>query len=336
MSLNEKEFEKRMLDALESANYLTYNFSREIFGDLTKEEINKLSTSCMQVEVFDDGIKFINEDGDTIICPDYEVSISNDGEWLSNYLPVPSFDLDQAGNLRKANEAESAYCAIMVTAVLKDEVFKNELENVVKNYDFEAMKATNGENDFSTLLKEWLDLQSRAINVIVSAAKYRIADRKKDTEKYLRDGIPEDLAIELRSLDILISDINRRYSNGKLSPMNVKKLTKIEILELLDSKKNEIDGVIRNSRVETLYRALNLSTEYISPITKKKLRNLATIEVEKLFNEGVFLTSLIGDKDEVIKRWKKRYLRIARANIRKENVIKYLELGQEYKLPVKV
>jgi hypothetical protein len=32
-------------------------------------------------------------------------------------------------------------------------------------------------------------MQSLIINILVSACKYRIADYKKDVEKYLRDGI---------------------------------------------------------------------------------------------------------------------------------------------------
>jgi len=38
------------------------------------------------------------------------------------------------------------------------------------------------------------------INITVSAAKYRISYLKKDTEKFLRDGIPQEEVLELREL----------------------------------------------------------------------------------------------------------------------------------------
>jgi hypothetical protein len=65
------------------------------------------------------------------------------------------------------------------------------------------------------------------INITVSAAKYRISYLKKDTEKFLRDGIPQEEVLELRELATSIKNCNRSYSTGVLSPDKVIKLNKI-------------------------------------------------------------------------------------------------------------
>ena len=44
---------------------------------------------------------------------------------------------------------------------------------------------------------------------------------------------------------------------------------------------------------------------------------------------------IFGDKPTLLKRWKKRYYRLAKMSVRKEEVNKYLSNPIEYKLPVK-
>lgn len=89
-----------------------------------------------------------------------------------------------------------------------------------------AIKLTG--SNFKTLLDTYLSLQLSPINVIVSAAKFKVGERKKLFEKFLIDGIPDDLRIKLRKLKSNISATNRRYSNAKLYPENIRSLTRIK------------------------------------------------------------------------------------------------------------
>lgn len=333
---SKEDLESIMFDALKNSNSIAYSLPQQIFGSISKDTIFYLTNSLNEVELLDDGFKAINENGDDIICPNYGVSISNDGRWLSDFIPDPNFDTDMAGNIRKSVEAESAYSCALICGIIKDEYFKKEFEDTCLKYDFDNMKSYNSDGkNFEDLLNEWLDLQSFQINVIVSASKYKIAARKKDTAKFLRDGIPEDLAIELRSLDIKVSNINREYSTGPLSPINVKNLTKVKILTLIDEREEKINKELNSSRANILYRLLNLSTEYVSPVIKRKLSKLAITEVEKYFTKNEGSSEIIGDKQSVIKSWKKRYLKIARLSVRKEQVSKYLADKENFKMPVK-
>lgn len=331
-----KTLEQVMADALNKSGYITHVMKKEIFGDISEDVLNKFCDHTFNIRVKDNGIIAVNDDGEEIFAPDYGVSIENDGKWLSELITDPEFDLDMGGNLRKSIEATNAYIVITVANVLNDIDIINEVKYIISNYDFKSMKPLKDDGtNFTELLNDLLSLQSYSVNVIVSAAKIRIANQKKDTAKFLKDGIPEDLEVELRNLDIKISNINRNYSNGPLSPDNVKKLEKIEILTYLSQKQKEIDNVLNQSVAKTLYKIQNLSTEYVSPLVKRKLSKLALIEVEKFYTENPQAEDVYGDMSSIVSNWKSRYYRLARMSVRREEVIKFLELGSEYVLPVK-
>lgn len=53
---------------------------------------------------FDDkGLFYFDDAGDKFYCPEIRTSISDKGDWLSDKLPPIGFDIDQNGNVRKAN-----------------------------------------------------------------------------------------------------------------------------------------------------------------------------------------------------------------------------------------
>ena len=163
-----------------------------IFDNIDVETLmNLVSKSCM-IKVVDNGLEFTDDSGDTITCPNFSANIADDDAWLSSKIPDLGFDVEQCGNLRKAEEAESIYLCIVIVLILKDELFKNELEDVINNYDYISMSGLKGAKNFKGLLTEWQDLQSTLISVCVSAGKFKISSVKKDTEKFLHDGIPEN------------------------------------------------------------------------------------------------------------------------------------------------
>lgn len=152
----------------------------------------------------------------------------------------------------------------------------------------------------------------------------------------MRSGIPANLVVELRNLSTKIKDINRNYSTGPLSSMNVKNLTKVEILNLLLKKEAEIEEEVFSSKAETLFRIFNLSSEYISPISKKRLRILAQKEIDSLFAANSSYSKIIGEKKQIIDRWKRRYIKLEKNSLRREEVLKYLSDEASYRLPVKL
>lgn len=331
-----QKFEERLLEKLISSNYVEHVMMEDVLDPISKAILIEAISKPFKIEIEDEGLIFLNEAEERITCPNFGSSISADGQWLSEKLPFIPFDIEQAGNLRKAEEAESAYFCAMIVIVLKDSIFKDEFLDVVNNYDYQGMKPLGKSSSFKQLLTEWQDLQSKIISVVISASKFKISSLKKDTEKFLRDGIPADLVIGLRDLDEKIRGINKEYSTTVLSPENVKLLTKIEILQYLQDKGKKIKKLQENSKVDTLYSILHLSSEYINPIIKKRLKTLARVEVEKLYSENPNFEIIVGEKNFIVDSWKKRYINLSKVSVRRREVLKYLSDPNNYVLPSKL
>lgn len=187
-----------MSNKLDRSDLIRYLIPKLTFDDISEETVIKLTNELSEIEPFGDGIRAVDDDGDVIICPEYGISVSHNGKWLSSRIPGPSFDIDMGGNVRKSIEAQSFYICIFVSGILKDDRFSDELNDVTSKYNFDNMTSTvTGGKNFVGLLESWQGLKSYKINVIVSACKFTIADQKKTADTFLRDGIPEDLAGKL-------------------------------------------------------------------------------------------------------------------------------------------
>ena len=159
---------------------------------------------------------------------------------------------------------------------------------------------------------------------------------KKDIGKFLPDGMKPETAVELRDLEMQVAAINRKYSNGVLSVYNVKGLKKVEIFTYLDKKQDEINKLIESSNVSTIYKIINLSTEYVSPIVKKNLDKLAAAKVVEAFNEDDLDANIYGDREVIMSRWRRRYLKAAKISKRKKILDRYNEEGNGFVMPKKL
>lgn len=336
MSLKFKEFEDRLVTCLRESG-LIENFS---VSEITKTPdlalIIELFETASNIDFDEVGLFYFDDNGDKQYCPEMKTSISDRGQWLSNRLPQIGFDIDQNGNVRKADEAEALYITIQVAHILKEKTFKDQLHNVAKQYDFDNMRSlTDDGYGFRDLLKEWQSFQSVIINVIVSSAKFKISAEKKDTEKFLKDGIQESEVAELRNLETQIRNINYSFSQGVLSPDNVKTLTRIERLQEIDKRDDAITTAIIGSPVGDLYKALNLSSEYISPVKKKQISLFAQVAVDKLLNEKEF-NGMAEERASLISKFTKRAYRYEKISVRKNTVSKYIENRETFRLPSKL
>lgn len=198
-----------MKEAIKKEGTFKYRMLDEVLGEFEEEVLIELLDSTYKIHQNEQVIYFVNEDGDRVNCPNFGASMQNDGKWLSDIIPDVSFDVEQDGNLRRAKEAESAYILAIFGIVLGKNFIGDDFFKTIKNYDYVNCIA----KAFQEILDEIISLQSYTVNVIISAAKFRIADLKKYTVKFLRSGIPLDLVTELRSKIIVVNDINRRYSS---------------------------------------------------------------------------------------------------------------------------
>lgn len=161
-----------VIEALSARKLWEYFYSKASVEEITQDILIKLSKEAFNLVIEDGILCAIDSNGDKISIPDDEFGVNYCGEWLSDYLPAPSFDVAQSGNVRKADEAESIYCALVVRAALNDVEFDKDFEQVAKNYDYDKMIGKGAIDSFKTLLESWQQYQSFIVKVSVSAAKY--------------------------------------------------------------------------------------------------------------------------------------------------------------------
>lgn len=139
---------------LEASGIIKHPLPKLVLGDITKDAVIKLTNSLSRIELYDDRIKPIDDNGDIIICPDYGISISNDGKWLSSKISEPNFDTDIGGNVRMSIGVESCYCCAVITDVLRDTTFKKDIERALNGYDFAKMGPLIDRGEYFTNLLE--------------------------------------------------------------------------------------------------------------------------------------------------------------------------------------
>lgn len=343
MVISNKELEKRLKNALTDSKILKYSLVDIDRRSFTKEEVMKASSTLGIIRFEDNSITVLDENDEVYAtCPDFGVSTQTNAEWVSSFIDEIDFDVDFNGEVEKANESSAAYILRVVRDVLNERSFSDEYDNLCEHYSFESLCVPeddlnySGERTFQSLLKSWQDIQSFTVDVLISAAKFKISSFKKDSSLYLRTGMPTDAVTELRKLAIEVNRINSNYANGPLSSEAVKRLTKLEILSLLDAQRREVSSVVAISKFKDLYAVLNLTTEYVDPVTKKELLRIATIELGKLFNSSDYSPEFHGDKKKLLSQWKKRYLKTAKLSLQKELCIKYFEDFENFRLPTKL
>lgn len=333
---NFSEFEHKIINSLKDSS-LIKRFSFSEFSQTPDSSIiEELFNKPVPIDFDDGGIFYKDENEEKCYCPEMYTTISEEGIWLSDNLPSIDFDIYQNGNVRMADEAEALYCTIVVANIIKEECFKEQIRTVLDKYDFSKMAPYNEEVlTFRNLLTEWQGLQSVIINIIISAAKFKISDTKKDTEKFLRDGISESEAAGLRDLEAKVRSVNFQYSEGELSPLEVKKLSKVERLLLINKRDDEISRLITDSHEGILYKLMNLSTEYISPVKKKKVNLWVQKEVDSFLSDPKF-SSLIEERSQLIAKFRRRALRFEKNSVRRLHVEKYMKDRENFKFPRKL
>lgn len=160
-------------------------------------------------------------------------------------------------------------------------------------------------------------------------------DKKKDIEKFLKDGLTMEEQVGLSDLDTDIKRIFSKYTtgDGTLSPREVGKKKKVEILEAIEDQNSEIKAILDKSKYKTLHKIINLTSEYITPLKKKKIQYLISEQMVLHF-EGSIESETI-DFSSFESRMRKRALRIERNSVRRKEILKYIENRDSYVLPSK-
>jgi hypothetical protein len=175
--------EKEIISQLKSSGLIEKFQVDSVFETPNLNRIIELFKNPTKIKVNKFGI-YIDSEGNDIkkeYIPDMRVTISEKGEWLSDYLPEVNFDIEQSGVLMKAEEAEALYIAMQIAQFYKEDVFINEIKSISKNYNYKDMIPLPGYRNHRTLINDWIaEFPSNNMKILISACRFKISDRKKN------------------------------------------------------------------------------------------------------------------------------------------------------------
>lgn len=100
-------------------------------------------------------------------------------------------------------------------------------------------------------------------------------------------------------------------------------------MNLIDERNKQIDQKIDESPAGTLYNITRMTSENVKFSIKRSLNSLAQNKVRELYNKEPDLKSYFGDESVVLDSWRRRYYKIAKISLVKDEVKKYCDLYRE-------
>jgi hypothetical protein len=336
--------ERKTLDDIvsklaEDKDLLKY-FNANIEGDQASITLlTELAEKSLTIEIFEGYLHAKGDDDTRIKCPFVDTNVSESGFWLSDLIPLPSFDIEQNGNVRKSTECIAAYKCAIIAGIMQGE-FKTGFFDVVNDYDFSKMDGKDVEGseslNFKNLLEDWSQFQSTHVSIIISAAKYKLSEKKRDVLAFVGEKLSP---LEMAGLNDLRTAITRYISTFEVDKLSVKQrkaLNKIELLTLISERDSHVERMVLGSKYRTPFRIHKLSSEHICANTKIKLQRFVRTEVGLLIEKDPGIIEKVGDSKTITKKIRKRVFRAAVISLKKQEFEKYVECREEYVLPPKV
>jgi hypothetical protein len=211
------------------------------------ERIKKILESSYELfyDESSDVLKYVDENGAEHIAPDLSDGITESSEWLCDKLPLPPFDFDQDGNLRKIDEVRASYTLICIAIIIKS--FKDEIFEMFSKYDYKTFSFDGSDVSDESLcdyLNSFMNLNSLRINVIVSAASIQISRTIEKKDVYWKSTLTLEEITEFGRISRDVKNIILNYERDrKLNPSQISTLTRVEKLLTIEKRDLEIESV---------------------------------------------------------------------------------------------
>lgn len=331
-------YEKLIKDGTIIRELVEDNYDSELNSDKVIEILD--GSYELYFDDVEEVLYYIDENGEKFICPDLSNGVTESSDWLCDKLPAPFIDFDQGGNVRRIEEARSIYTLVCIGVAFSS--LKDEIKKEFKSYDFDefSYKMQSGEYESLTkYLDSFLSLNSLYINLIVSSASIRISREIEKKDVYWKSMLSLEEITEFARISREVKNIRLRYERKeKLNPDEIKSLSRVQKLQIIDKRKVEINAVIEASEIcSVLYKICKLNSERLSPIVKRKISESAKL----IAKQEVKSCGVIGrDADELYERTFTNYFRdlsrMAVTTLRTNEVSKYKSNPSNYKFVEKL
>jgi hypothetical protein len=277
---------------------------------------------------------------DELFTINTDATFSASNQWLYDKIIPVELIYPNISEARTSSEMVSFYICLIVSSVLGDE-FKDELLEIVSQYDFKNWKKTSFSTlNFDELSREWIQMGSETVKMISSSAKYSISrnSRKKELPSLL--DLPEEMDLKYNSLRRSISDIRYEYDRILLSPINRENLTKLQIKVLISERDLAVQKEITSdNKLHQIWRLTNLNSNIIEPtVLRSYIRSSKKESVSYFEDLNGRVADFSNDNDlitlkKIQNKLKKEAIRATLNKIFKEEILKFKDNPNGYIAP---
>lgn len=317
MELNKSE--------LESLRKIASN--EEIFSNVDLIDSNPPSVSKELIEkivkdvstnlgVDEEGKLYCVKDGKRIYAEDAEIQgVEQVSDYISNFVPEPTFNVNfsSSEDSELQSESQAIYiCSILAGVLNKQRFITKRYDALLNTYNFKKMASDNElaeYNNFSSLLKEFKNMNSLIIKVLISACNYRIAEVKKEPI--------EDFAYLLNTAEItgfekLVEE--RRVLLRKLAAALKTEKVASARLALIEEKDRRIEEIYdQNGVLGKFIKIRYLTTDAIAFTVKDTIYDIALTLAKSQFgkqNSEVIIESEAAAYNAKVKAYRRRLMKM--------------------------
>lgn len=210
--------------------------------------------------------KCSDDDEANVFTVDIEKSFAKSDSWLYDKLiPIPKvFPSIMEGRI--SGEMTSFYICLTISSVFGG-VFEEELHEIVNNYNFSNWCPNDDESiTFSDLVTSWIQLGSKYIKMVASAAKYALVRERQKKHVPSALQLPQDVVLELNKTIRDVDAIRHEYDQVLLDSSIHSKMSKLEIKVFIADRDKKIQSrITSDSKIYQIWRLMNLNSNVIPP-----------------------------------------------------------------------
>jgi hypothetical protein len=290
----------------------SHEIAKKLFKEPTPFKYNEQDEVFIEIDNIDLGGKekiFLTSDPSN---PEFETICSN----INENLPEIPYELSGGGYPSKQSELAAIY-KIAIANKLQEGEYSEEIEDILKNYDFDKLCSPTGECSFTNLLAKVQKEADSISRVILRCCTTKLVSAKVKKDTTYVGIISEDDSMRLTSLVSQLASINFKYNKafGKATSQREKVIIGDELYK---ERKEILESRYVSDELAILFSIHDLDMNAVPGRAKRKIRNSAKEYVKSLIADNS-----ITDENFAIEFQRKLVSRACRQFLRRMKIIRY-------------
>lgn len=278
LNINDKMFSEHLKKFSELDLHKHYDFEVKCSTSLDKLDLisKYIEANTPLTFKFDESnmlyYSITDEIEDALFEIDVSKSFSKSDIWLFDKLISVSSVFPNACSSLVSEEMSSYYICLIVSSVFRSE-FYDEFIETCNEYDFASWE---GSKNFMSLYTSWVQLGSKYVKMVMSAARYALLREKQKKQIPSALQLPEEVVLKLNKLIRDVDIIRYQYDEVELSASKREIMSRLEVKMIIQVRDKAIhDTLTSDTKMYQIWRLMNLNSTHIPPNILLKINRIS-------------------------------------------------------------